>query len=98
MNNYSWIFKIFKSQNLVIPKPSLESNHARFHKKLGPIGSAVLTFIGYKQTGKIYIQSRKLGRKDSKLGRKDSKLKRKDSRLEEKDSKLEKKDSKLEKE
>ena len=36
-------------ENLIIHKPSLGSREIP-QKNLGPIGSAVLTFIGYKQT------------------------------------------------
>ena len=47
MKNFeTQIFKI-----LIIHKPSLWS-HDVPQKNLGPIGSAVLTFIGYKQTNK----------------------------------------------
>jgi len=34
---------------------NLPWGHVKSHKKLGPIGSPVLTFIGYKQTSKVYI-------------------------------------------
>ena len=34
---------------MIVHKPSLGSK-ARSHTNVGPIGSAVLTFIGYKQT------------------------------------------------
>ena len=38
---------------------NLPWGHARSHKKVGPIGSAVLTFIRYKHTDKLnlYIQN-----------------------------------------
>ena len=51
-----WCRQIFKI--LIIHKPSLWSRDVP-QNILGPIGSAVLTFIGYKQTDKqtsqIYI-------------------------------------------
>ena len=48
----------------MIHKPSLGSREVQ-HKNLGPIGSAVLMFIGYKQTDRqtkqnLYIEDRYL--------------------------------------
>ena len=40
---------LFKFSNSYI---NLPFDHVRFGKKLGPIRSAVLTFIGYKQTNR----------------------------------------------
>ena len=59
---FSWIFKnrtFLKEICLIltIHEPSLF--HVRSHKKLGPIGSAVLTFIGYKQTDKHHDRQAK---------------------------------------
>ena len=54
-----WIFKIFKKSNFfrdiflkIRSSKNIPWNHSRSHKKLGPISSAVLTYIGYtnKQT------------------------------------------------
>ena len=61
----SWIFKIFKIEfcyrqnfeNSIVHKPSLGSCEVP-QKNVGPIGLAILTFIGFKQTNKqTYKQS-----------------------------------------
>ncbi len=50
-------FQNYQKSNIVRSKfkkiqsyKNLPWGHVRSHKKLGPIGSVVLTFIGYKQT------------------------------------------------
>ena len=57
---FSWILK---NRNF-LPSINLHWDHVSSHKNLGPIGSAVLTLIGYKQTSKqtdkqvcVYVDS-----------------------------------------
>ena len=62
IKNYDYFLKFF-SPILMFHKSSL--CHVRSHTKFGPDGSAVLTFIGYKQTNKqtdkpnLYIDENK---------------------------------------